>query len=373
MKDRKKGFLYSAVAALLCIVFSFVVISPAFAVELTEEQQATLDESIQRMKEKQEVVDNTQSTLYQIEEEIGEINDVIDGLDARMAETKAELEVLEEQYQVMLAELEERLRVNYMYGEFGYLEMIFSIKDKGFADMLTWIDKIWSLMKSDRDRANAIKETEESIKDGIASLEKDKADAEILKERQGLLLRNAEALLALQKLQYEAEKADADAIAQSLGLQDINEYMSGFEWPFDPGVDSSFIISSYFGGRSSPGGFGSSDHTGIDITPGAGLPIGAIASGVVVKSEYYGGYGNCVVIQHKNSQGQIFHSLYGHMASTPLVSVGQTVYQGQVIGYVGSTGASTGAHLHLEIWENTTPVDPLNYFERYSDRFSYNP
>jgi len=128
------------------------------------------------------------------------------------------------------------------------------------------------------------------------------------------------------------------------------------QWPFAVTVP----IASGFGDRLAPCSGCSSYHEGIDFLPGAGAPIGAIASGVVsLARSDRGGLGEHVVVDHVIN-GQKVQSVYAHMqAGTTLVSVGETVQVGQVLGLVGSTGASTGAHLHLEIHVNGVPVDPF--------------
>ncbi len=97
-------------------------------------------------------------------------------------------------------------------------------------------------------------------------------------------------------------------------------------------------------------------HTGIDIGASYGTPIKASKEGEVIYSGWKSGYGNTVIIDHGGS----FATLYAH-ASSLLVSNGLTVSQGQVIANVGSTGYSTGPHLHFEVRVNGTPQNPLNY------------
>jgi murein DD-endopeptidase MepM/ murein hydrolase activator NlpD len=97
-------------------------------------------------------------------------------------------------------------------------------------------------------------------------------------------------------------------------------------------------------------------HAGIDITAGTGAPIAAAASGTVVVAGYSGGYGNLIVIDHGNG----IATAYAHQSSLA-ASVGQQVSQGQTVGYVGSTGHSTGPHLHFEVRVNGSAVDPLGY------------
>ncbi|MDU4961300.1 MAG: M23 family metallopeptidase [Sporomusaceae bacterium] len=115
-------------------------------------------------------------------------------------------------------------------------------------------------------------------------------------------------------------------------------------------------VTSRFGWRSSPFGWGSDWHPGIDIANSPGTPIAATADGQVVMSGWYGGYGKCVQIDHGNG----IISLYGHNSEL-LVSVGQTIKKGDLIAYMGSTGASTGSHVHYEIRVNGTAVNPANF------------
>lgn len=124
-------------------------------------------------------------------------------------------------------------------------------------------------------------------------------------------------------------------------------------WP----VPSCTTITSPFGPRESPGGIGSTYHKGIDIGASYGAQIVAADSGAVVQAGDNGwGYGNLVIIDHGNG----LTTYYGHMSSVA-VSNGQTVAKGQIIGYVGSTGNSTGPHCHFEVRSNGSAVNPMGY------------
>jgi murein DD-endopeptidase MepM/ murein hydrolase activator NlpD len=115
-------------------------------------------------------------------------------------------------------------------------------------------------------------------------------------------------------------------------------------------------IASPFGPRIDPISGQQSFHPGVDFAAACGTPIHAADSGVIFFAGPNGGYGNATIINH----GAGLATLYGHQSSIA-VSVGQVVEQGQVIGYVGSTGYSTGCHLHFEVRVNGTPVDPMGY------------
>lgn len=126
------------------------------------------------------------------------------------------------------------------------------------------------------------------------------------------------------------------------------------QWPVPAGT----TISSYFGYR--PGEGVPSDHGGIDLNPGAGHPIQSIADGVIVEASTGGtAYGVYVVVEH-DVDGDTVRTLYGHMEyGSQTVGVGSAVSRGQVLGTVGSTGLSTGPHLHFEVHVNGVEVDPL--------------
>ncbi|MGU3410661.1 M23 family metallopeptidase [Microbacterium sp. M1A1_1b] len=128
-------------------------------------------------------------------------------------------------------------------------------------------------------------------------------------------------------------------------------------------------MSSGFGYRSAPCAACSSQHQGLDFNPGMGAPIGAVAAGTVRVSGTYFSYGSAVIIDHV-IDGRKVSTLYGHMipGSSP-VTVGQQVEAGEFIGSVGSSGVSTGAHLHLEVlMDGTLPVDPRAWIESHTGR-----
>ncbi|MFB2580605.1 peptidoglycan DD-metalloendopeptidase family protein [Herbiconiux sp. P15] len=141
-----------------------------------------------------------------------------------------------------------------------------------------------------------------------------------------------------------------------------NNPLGSVQWPFPVGVP----ISSDFGPRESPGGIGSTNHQGVDFTPGEGTVIQSIADGVVSKvvSSDNGGLGVHVIVDHV-IDGQAVSSVYGHMLTGSIdVSEGQVIKVAQALGKVGNTGTSTGAHLHLEIrLDGTTAVDPYAWLQ----------
>lgn len=171
----------------------------------------------------------------------------------------------------------------------------------------------------------------------------------------GALLGNADqADVVLQQeknigLEVEAKKADFQNLLSAIEQENYRREVTPSRWPTDGGY-----ISSSFGGRSNPfSGYGYDWHPGIDIATDYGTPVYASASGYVQQAGWYGGYGRYVRMSHDYG----YETAYGHM-SRIVVSRGEYVTKGDIIGYVGSTGYSTGPHLHFEVIRYGEQVNP---------------
>ena len=163
---------------------------------------------------------------------------------------------------------------------------------------------------------------------------------------------------ALEAEAAETRKAlDAAAAALDAYLNSqVNKYSDApmtCSLNFGPALPSYTYISCYFGGNG---------HRGTDFAAPGNTPIYAVADGVVTDATYHWSWGTYVQSYHgKDDEGNTYSTLYAHMISTPAVSAGQNVTKGQVIGYVGSTGYSTGNHLHLEMKINGVLTNCLNW------------
>lgn len=147
----------------------------------------------------------------------------------------------------------------------------------------------------------------------------------------------------------QSTTSDWDKLLSTIKHENYRAEVTPSRWPLDGGS-----VSSEFGGRANPfDGYSSDYHPGIDIAENYGAPIYASAAGYVQRAGWYGGYGNYVKISHDYG----YATAYGHMSQIA-VSSGDYVKQGQVIGYVGSTGYSTGPHLHFEVLLNGEQVNP---------------
>jgi murein DD-endopeptidase MepM/ murein hydrolase activator NlpD len=158
---------------------------------------------------------------------------------------------------------------------------------------------------------------------------------------------NLEALIVERQREIAAEE---EARRRAMGIVGTPSAPGALAWPV------SGTITSPFGYRRNPFGGGMEFHQGLDIAAPMGTTIEAAAEGTIISAGWYGGYGNFIVIDHGGGMA----TAYGH-CSQIFVSVGQHVQKGQAIGAVGSTGASTGPHVHFEVRINGKPVDPAQY------------
>ena len=169
--------------------------------------------------------------------------------------------------------------------------------------------------------------------------------------------KDAQAAIESDEMNYEAVKKEIQKLIAQAAAAKPQLSFTGFICP----LKSYTRISSEYGWRKNPVTGVNKLHAGTDFAAPAGTPIYAAASGYVqVAGWSSGGYGNYVIIYHgKMSDGNQYSTLYGHMRSVA-TSAGKYVKQGEIIGYVGSTGNSTGNHLHLEVWKGGSKANAVN-------------
>lgn len=335
------------------------------------------------------------------EQEISATEDAISVLDDSITETKQKLKQAEKELKEKEDLFETRIRVMYENGETSYLDVL--LNSDNFGDMLDNLEIVSQIMDYDKGVVaeytsirNSIQQMEESLvadrkqkQQYKSSLETEKRGLEDDKAELSQLMAQVENNIAvkeklndqliaemnqindeiaeLSRKEAEAARAAAAAAAaakkksssssSSSSSQSSSSYSSGGSgsliWP----CPSYTYISSEFGGRVSPiTGEWQSGHKGLDIASGKGNPVIAAASGTVVKSYLSSSYGNYIVVSH----GGGLMTAYAHLTRR-MVSAGDSVAAGQQIGTVGSTGNSTGNHLHFEVYQNGTAVNPRNY------------
>ena len=399
MKHTKRaGRVFQVLAALLLAVCVLCVdLSPALAVtqadidklknnasdlsqqkkELQSKISALSDDIANNMKKK-ELLDSEISVLSS---EISNVESQISTYAELITQTEAELLDAQEREAAQYELFCKRVRAMEERGTISYWSVLF--KADSFTDLLSWLDFINEIMDSDQKVIQDLQDLQAEIEEKKESLETQKAESEAAKaelvSKKSELNKQREAANALvaqlraSKSEYQEDMDDLSAEAEAVQAQILklskelaaqqaaqgkpsNAALGGYIWPV-----SSRRITSTFGGRASPGGIGSTNHKGIDIGGvGYTTEIHAAKAGTVIVSQYSRSYGNYVVVSHGSGNT----TLYAHMSSRK-VSVGQYVNQGDVLGITGSTGNSTGPHLHFEITENGTRINPLKYLTGY--------
>ncbi|MFA4857878.1 MAG: peptidoglycan DD-metalloendopeptidase family protein [Candidatus Margulisiibacteriota bacterium] len=264
--------------------------------------------------------------------------------------------------------LRQRIKEVYKCGEGRYLDLIFGAKSMSdFVDRAYYFGKI---LEKDVRLISAIEseyKKSESQKNELSKTTKDiKKLAQVIKQKKGTIEeKEAEQKtlydkLKIRRAEFERNIAELEKSSQQMeGLiarKIAERARAGLQAPTSSGQ---FIwpvkgrITSTFGYRRNPMWGGRNFHTGLDIANSYGLPISAADSGEIIFAGWWDGYGKAVVIDH----GHGTSTLYGHM-SRLYASTGQTVSKGQVIGLLGSTGYSTGPHLHFEVRKSGKPVNP---------------
>ena len=349
-------------------------------------------------------IDELLDTMYDYSLRMAAAMDELDAIEAVLLEVEAQMEEAEEQLEeaiaareIQYAILRSRLREMYMQGPVGYLEVLF--QSSSFADFFARMEYVRAIARFDQEVFAAMQAAEDrvaNIVDDLARLTNSITNLFLqqqdvvyqleeietshaawlisLQENEELLDALAEveamSLLAIEaefarvqrelRAAEEAEEAERRRVAAAAAaaenaarLARLNDQSGNFQWP----VPTHSRISSYFGSRRHPISGRQETHWGIDIPAPQGTRIIAAADGYVRFSGWQGGFGNTVIIDHANG----YSTLYAHNVRNH-VTAGQRVTRGQHIADVGTTGVSTGPHLHFEIRRGTQRVNPLIYF-----------
>lgn len=410
MSIRKSRPVIASLLAVIMVLTLATAVLPQSAYAVTQEQinelKAQRNEITAQRQAQQAIVDELEAqhasvlerkqamdernvfTIRQIQLN-GEEIALYDGMIADKEEELKEALRLENE---QLNRYRERVRAMEENGNYNFLALI--LKTTNLGELLTTIDDIGEIMESDRrleDEYIAARENTEQVK---AEYEEYKAgieekQEELRKEQEELerqLEETNQILIELKEdLDANSEELDALSEAEDEANAEINKLVEQLEkqrraaaaaaagpgysvsgsavatgswgWP----CPSCYYITSRVGNRWHPITGAWKYHSGLDIGASYGATVIASDTGNVSLAGWNGGYGNCVMINHNNG----YYTLYGHLSSIA-VSVGQSVSKGDTVGYVGSTGNSTGPHLHFEIRKGTDYLDPENYFSGLS-------
>jgi murein DD-endopeptidase MepM/ murein hydrolase activator NlpD len=341
---------------------------------LTSQLGAVVDE----LRAAESAVDDAQGSLDRLEAQLADERARLERLTALLAEQTRRLKILQVEYRRAVDILESRVRAIYIHGQPDVLSVLVSAES--FGDVIDRYEFVNRIGLQDQRIARQVEEarTEAAAKRRAtartrrlteASVQVIAARTDEARSVRDQLAANRDTLSAARRLKrsaltnaretreeyleevaaLEAQSAElaaairnAQASAGSTGSGAVSA--AGFIWPVNGTVVSGY---GWRWGRM---------HEGIDIAASTGTPIWSAAAGTVIYAGWLGGYGNLVVVDHGNGLA----TAYAH-ASSILVSVGQSVGQGETVSLVGSTGNSSGPHLHFEVRVNGSAVDPLLY------------
>ncbi len=391
-----------AAALAATAVFTALVLFPSFGenAQIKEEQEkkSALEEEKEKveavLKDLESLKSDTAAYVQRLDQDLNALNSELTQLEGQIAAKETDIEaaqaeltqaeaVEEQQYESM------KLRIKYMYEAGGTSFMDVLLDAGSISDFLNRTEYISEISKYDREKLDEYVMAKDTVEKKKAELEYEHSELVSMEEATQAKQASVETLMNEKTAELESYEAQIDSAeneiseyekdikAQEEKIQAIEAEIRrqeeearkkaeaegkkyntvsigdiSFIWP----CPSSSRITSPFGGRESPTAGASTNHQGVDIGASSGSDILAAAAGEVIISTYSYSAGNYIMINH----GGGVYTVYMH-CSQLLASVGQQVEQGEVIAKVGSTGYSTGPHLHFGIRTGGKYVNPLNY------------
>lgn len=355
-----------------------------------EKKKKNIDEMTAKKDSLFNQIVEKKKAIEQLDKELQELEELLEKITAEIDESNKKIETLETRIKKNEELFKKRVRVMYGNKDLNSIEVLFS--SSNIRDFISRYFMMQSIADYDKKLITSLKNDKAALVAEKEALEAKKAEKVAAKKEKEIKLqeyseevaRSKELIVELEKnISFtESEVGDLERKVKQLDasisfeekvkaeiLREISEtklqkqIKSGgitelpttgeMGWP----VPDHFGISSYFGPRDSIMGYaGLERHTGIDIPAPTGTPVYSATDGVVLSSGWNGGYGKAVVIQYTNN----ITIIYGHNSSL-VATAGQRVSKGQIISLIGSTGYSTGPHLHFEVRVNGVPVNPLPY------------
>jgi len=363
----------------ICLV-ALLLGSIGFASELQQKQNELngIREQLQlksnELQRARSVVLNISDKVNEIQQELeaaqmdfNKINEALISTETAINKTDDNIAALQNSLKERSKILNKRVRSIFENGQISYLDVLLGAKN--FQDLVNRVEIVRKILMNDakliasvtkqRDELAAQKvalQTERKrLKDIQIEAEKTRQIVVKRKQEQDAILLTAEDDMYASQQAYQEEIAASRRVEQMIrnierGGSVVAQSTGSMIWP------ASGPITSPFGWRIHPIYGSSIFHSGVDIGADYGDTVAAADGGVIIYSDWMSGYGKTIIIQHANG----ITSLYGH-CSALLVSTGQRVSKGQTIARVGSTGNSTGPHLHFEVRVNGSPVNPGNY------------
>ena len=378
----KKKIIPILTVIILLSCFFFIPKIKAYTLEeQKQENQGKREQAEKDLEYVQEELSEAVVKIQELDDKIRTAENEIAGMDEKLIdlqtkveETTQNLQIVQKNYDENKKIMENRLVVMYECGDVTYLDLL--LRSSSLVEFLSNYYIIEEIVRSDNELLASIEKEKDEIETTKKQLEQQKAELKLLKVKQEqtrIIMQNNKTIQQneidklsdnekelQQKIQeYKDEEARIENLIKlASGQYTYNgEYSGGvMAWPI--AKEGTYITSNY-GTREHPIQGIIKTHTGIDIgNAGFGAPVIAAADGIVSMASYYGGYGNCVMINHGNG----ISTLYGH-GQKILTTVGAEVKKGDLIMEVGSTGLSTGPHLHFEVRINGVHTNPLQYLQ----------
>ena len=386
MKMNRK-VVRSVICVLLALIFIVSLMTALIPINASAASQSEINQLTQQRKELQAKQKEQQKTINNLRSKKASVVDQKAALDQENDLAQQEIEVVKQEEEAQTVRFRGCVRHLEEYGQMSYIAIL--LEATSLSDLLARMDMVGEVIAYNKQVQADMTAAREKVETVKAELEDARTE-----------LQDKQSELETKQVELQQKVSEANALLASLE-SDINAYKSVYDQyeqqqknvqsqidkqvealrrqeeankkndpSYDAGKDngatgsmlwpcpSCHTITSEFGWRYHPIYHTQKYHSGVDIGASYGATIVAADGGTVITAGAVSGYGNCVVINHGNG----ITTLYGHMSSIA-VSSGQKVSKGQTIGYVGSTGNSTGPHLHFEVQVNDEKVDPTQYVQ----------
>ena len=373
------------ITALVCAALMLCVLLPgtetAYADKRQELQQeySEITQNIKELDKQLKELQTKKDTALQQKMILDQRNDAlqrqIDTVNRQIKNTTAAIEEYEEKEKAQYELFCRQVRQEEERGTVSYWSVLF--KANSFSDLLSRMDFVNEVMDYNQRLIADLRQLRQQLAESRAELQEQKQDMKAKQDELAAQIKEANRIInefvsteaglkAMKKAEEEEEERVSQAIkdyeaqhnsSSSNGIKDpdTKSVLNGLIWPSD-----ARYITSPFGDRDQPTAGASTNHKGVDIGASWYSKVYAAQSGKVIQAGWNGGYGYSVTIHHNHGVS----TLYAHLDSYN-VRVGQQVSRGQVIGKCGSTGISTGPHIHYEVRVNGVQIDPLPYLPGY--------